>query len=170
MTDTTFDARRRALGVIGLSTAAAALPGWAHGTAPALPAPVVLDRFDHVVLTVADIDTSCEFYARAVGMRVHTFGAGRKALVFGRQKLNLHQVGREFEPKARHPTPGAVDLCMIAATPVADVIAHLNAVGVQIEEGPVARSGALGPILSVYFRDPDENLIEIANYVTQAAG
>lgn len=154
--------RRAALGVIGLGAAAVA----AHDMARAAdtPAPVVLDRFDHVVLTVADIDKTCEFYSRAVGMQVQRFGAGRKALVFGRQKFNLHQQGKEFEPKARKPTPGSADICIIAVTPVADVIAHLHAVGVKIEEGPVARTGAMGPILSVYFRDPDDNLIEISNY------
>ncbi|MES2259496.1 MAG: VOC family protein [Pseudomonadota bacterium] len=125
----------------------------------------MLDRFDHVVLTVADVDKTCEFYSRAVGMQVQTFGAGRKALVFGRQKFNLHQLGREIDPKARRPTPGSADICIIAVTRIDDVIAHLNAVGIKIEEGPVPRTGAVGPIRSVYFRDPDDNLIEISNYV-----
>jgi catechol 2,3-dioxygenase-like lactoylglutathione lyase family enzyme len=160
--------RRAALGVIGLGAAAIASPNSAQAAespASVPQAPVILDRFDHVVLTVADIDRTCEFYARAVGMQVQRFGAGRKALVFGRQKFNLHQQGREFEPKARRPTPGSADICIIAVTPVAEVISHFNTVGIKIEEGPVARTGAMGPILSVYFRDPDDNLIEISNYM-----
>ena len=96
-------------------------------------------------------------------MRHERFGAGRSALVFGQQKFNLHQAGREFEPKARKPTPGAIDLCLITRWPLARVLAHLAEQGVTVEEGPVARTGATGPIESVYFRDPDGNLIEIAN-------
>ena len=121
-------------------------------------------RFDHIVLTVADIELSCRFYERVLGMRVVTFAGGRKALAFGEQKINLHQRGKEFEPKAHAPTPGSADLCFITATPVADVLAHLEACGVSVLEGPVARTGAVGPITSVYFRDPDHNLIEVANY------
>ena len=123
-----------------------------------------IDRVDHVVLTVRDIDVTCAFYARVLGMRVVTFAGGRKALAFGRQKFNLHQAGREFEPKADVPTPGSADLCLIAATPLADVAAHLAACGVPILEGPVARTGATGPIRSLYFRDPDRNLIEVSSY------
>lgn len=129
-------------------------------------APVVIDRFDHIVLTVADVERTCLFYSRALGMEVQTFGAGRKALVFGRQKINLHQHGREIDPKAKRPTPGSADLCLIAATPVDAVLAYLRGVGITIEEGPVPRTGATGPIRSVYFRDPDENLIEVSNYVS----
>jgi len=121
-------------------------------------------RFDHIVLTVADIERSCRFYERVLGMRVVTFAGGRKALAFGEQKINLHQRGKEFEPKAHAPTPGSADLCFITATPVADVLVHLRACGVAVLEGPVARTGAVGPITSVYFRDPDHNLIEVANY------
>lgn len=98
-------------------------------------------------------------------MDVTTFGQGRKALVFGRQKINLHQTGREFEPKADRPTPGSADLCFIAKTPLDEVIAHLQAEGIVIEEGPIDRTGATGPIRSVYFRDPDRNLIEVSNYL-----
>jgi len=123
-----------------------------------------IDRLDHLVLTVADIDRSCDFYQRVLGFQVVTFGEGRKALSFGRQKINLHQVGQEFEPKSLRPTAGSGDLCFIADTPLDQVVAELNAAGVQIEEGPVARTGATGPILSVYLRDPDQNLIEISNY------
>jgi catechol 2,3-dioxygenase-like lactoylglutathione lyase family enzyme len=123
-----------------------------------------IDRIDHVVLTVRDVDATCGFYSRVLGMRVVTFGAGRKALAFGAQKFNLHEAGREFEPKADKPTPGSADLCLIAGVPLAQVVAHLDACGVRILEGPVARTGATGPIQSVYFRDPDRNLIEVSSY------
>jgi catechol 2,3-dioxygenase-like lactoylglutathione lyase family enzyme len=124
---------------------------------------ISIDRLDHLVLTVASIEATVAFYGRALGMNAETFGAGRTALKYGRQKINLHQAGREFEPKALRPTPGSGDLCFIATTPLADVIAHLKAMDVAIEEGPIARTGATGPILSVYIRDPDGNLIEISN-------
>lgn len=123
-----------------------------------------IDRIDHIVLTVRSVEATCRFYADALGMTIVTFGAGRKALAFGRQKINLHEAGREFEPKATHPTPGSADLCLIAATPLAEVIEHLKASGVAITEGPVARTGATGAIRSVYFRDPDGNLVEVSNY------
>lgn len=119
---------------------------------------------DHLVLTVRDIPASCDFYSRVLGMEVVTFGEGRKALAFGAQKINLHEQGREFEPKAARPTPGSADLCLIAAVPLSAVVTHLDACGVPIIEGPVKRTGATGPILSVYFRDPDSNLIEVSNY------
>jgi catechol 2,3-dioxygenase-like lactoylglutathione lyase family enzyme len=121
-------------------------------------------RFDHIVLTVEDIEATCRFYERVLGMQVVTFAGGRKALAFGQQKINLHQRGREFEPKAHAPTPGSADLCFIAATPIGELLAHLKECGVLVLEGPVARTGAVGPITSVYFRDPDNNLIEVANY------
>jgi catechol 2,3-dioxygenase-like lactoylglutathione lyase family enzyme len=124
-----------------------------------------LDHLDHLVLTVADLDATCDFYTRVLGMRVETFGAGRRALRFGRQKINLHQAGHEFEPKAKHPQPGSADLCFIAVTPLAEVITHLQDLKVAVDEGPVDRSGANGAIRSVYIRDPDANLIEISNYV-----
>ena len=123
-----------------------------------------IDRIDHVVMTVRDIDATCAFYARVLGMRIVTFAGGRKALAFGRQKINLHLAGREFEPKAAHPTPGSVDLCLIANGTLDDVVAHLRACDVAIVEGPVAKTGAVGPIRSVYFRDPDANLIEVSTY------
>ncbi|HEY9344785.1 MAG TPA: VOC family protein [Inquilinus sp.] len=122
-----------------------------------------IDHLDHLVLTVASIEATCDFYARALGMSVETFGQGRTALRFGDQKINLHQAGREFEPKALRPMPGSADLCFIAATPLEEVMAHLQRLGIAIEEGPVPRTGATGPIRSVYLRDPDQNLIEIAN-------
>jgi catechol 2,3-dioxygenase-like lactoylglutathione lyase family enzyme len=122
-----------------------------------------VDRLDHLVLTVADVEQSCAFYSRVLGMNAVAFGGGRKALAFGRQKINLHAHGREFEPKADRPTPGSADLCFITDVPLTEVIAHLNAQGVAIVEGRVERTGATGPILSIYFRDPDRNLIEVSN-------
>lgn len=122
-----------------------------------------IDSLDHLVLTVADIEATCAFYRRVLGMEVVTFAEGRKALAFGRQKINLHPHGREFDPKAQRPTPGSGDLCFLTSTPIGEVVAHLTAQGVTIVDGPVRRTGATGPILSVYFRDPDGNLIEVAN-------
>lgn len=122
-----------------------------------------IDSLDHLVLTVADVAVSCDFYQRVLGMEVVTFGQGRKALSFGAQKINLHQAGREFEPKAERPTPGSADLCFLTSVPLAQVQAHLASCGVKVAEGPVQRTGAQGPILSVYFRDPDLNLIEVSN-------
>lgn len=122
-----------------------------------------IDHLDHLVLTVQDIDVSCEFYARVLGMKVVTFGEGRKALQFGKQKINLHQSGQEFEPKAEHPTPGSADLCFLTATPLNEVLAHLKKCNVTLLEDPVPRIGATTPLLSLYFRDPDGNLIEVAN-------
>ncbi len=124
---------------------------------------ITLERLDHLVLTVRDLEATCAFYETVLGMRHESFGQGRTALHFGRQKINLHQAGREFEPKALKPTPGSADLCFLAATPIAEIVAHLEGRGIAIEEGPVARTGAQGPITSVYFRDPDGNLIEVAN-------
>ncbi len=121
-------------------------------------------RLDHLVLTVRDIDTTCAFYTEVLGMALVTFGAGRKALRFGDQKINLHEYGHEFEPKAMRPTPGSADLCFITNTPLDDVITHLRGSGIDILQGPIERTGATGPIVSLYLRDPDQNLIEIANY------
>ncbi|AAZ95998.1 probable ring-cleaving dioxygenase [Thiobacillus denitrificans ATCC 25259] len=118
---------------------------------------------DHVVLTVRDIRASVAFYTRVLGMQEVMFGGDRRALAFGHSKLNLHQAGRELEPKAARATPGAVDLCLLAHTPIAEIIRHLATHGVTVEEGPVERTGAQGPILSVYVRDPDGNLIELSN-------
>lgn len=124
---------------------------------------IVIDSLDHLVLTVADIAATAAFYETALGMRAVTFGQGRKALAFGSQKINLHQAGREFEPKAKTPAPGSADLCFLTRTPLAVVQAHLSRLNIPVEEGPVQRTGAEGPILSVYIRDPDGNLIEISN-------
>lgn len=125
---------------------------------------------DHLVLTVQSVERTCAFYSTVLGIDVITFGEGRKALAFGSQKINLHESGKEFEPKAGKPTPGSADLCFIAGVPLSEVIDHLNSIGVPILEGPVIRSGAHGPIGSVYFRDPDANLIEVSVYEPLAAG
>ena len=122
-----------------------------------------IDRIDHVVLTVADLARTITWYERTLGARAVTFGEGRRALVFGEQKLNLHQKGKEFEPKAAHPTAGSVDLCVTTHVPLDMVVAHLRLLRVRIEAGPVAKEGARGSLRSVYVRDPDGNLIEIAN-------
>ena len=127
---------------------------------------ICIDRIDHVVLTCFDVERTVDFYSRVLGMEPVTFAGGRRGLAFGRQKLNLHQAGREFEPKALKPAPGAIDLCLIADTPLEEVAAHLKEKGVAIIDGPVEKTGATGPILSVYFRDPDGNLIEVSNYRT----
>ena len=123
-----------------------------------------ISHLDHLVLTVADIEKTCQFYQSALNFEVVRFGEGRKALQFGTQKINLHQVGKEFEPKALQPTAGSADLCFIAETPLNEVIAHLQAQQIKIIEGPIERTGAMGKILSIYLRDPDQNLIEISNY------
>jgi catechol 2,3-dioxygenase-like lactoylglutathione lyase family enzyme len=125
---------------------------------------VKIDRLDHFVLTVADIDVTCDFYSRVLGLEVVSFGQGRRALAFGIQKINLHQHHHEFEPKAMRPTPGSGDFCLITSVPLDQVIEHLNQCDVAIEQGPVLRTGARGPIESVYFRDPDANLVEVSNY------
>lgn len=122
----------------------------------------MIDHLDHLVLTTHDRAACTDFYTRVLGMRLETFGAGRTAFVFGRQKINLHERGREFEPKAHLPVPGALDLCFIADRPLDAVIAHLQACQWPIVEGPVERTGAVRRIRSVYVRDPDLNLIEIS--------
>ncbi|KAM9795678.1 glyoxalase domain-containing protein 5 [Neosynchiropus ocellatus] len=126
--------------------------------------PIQVSHLDHLVLTVKSVPDTIKFYTSALGMQEITFKGDRKALGFGVQKFNLHQLGKEFEPKAKHPTSGSMDLCLITTTPLAEVAAHLLVCGVKIEEGPVQRSGSVGPITSLYFRDPDGNLIEVSNY------
>lgn len=121
-------------------------------------------HLDHFVLTVADIEKTIQFYESVLGMSKEHFGKGRVALKFGNQKINLHQCGKEFEPKADQPTPGSADLCFITTTKLEDAMEHVRSKGVEIIEGPVKRTGAVGSIISFYFRDPDLNLIEIANY------
>ncbi|BBQ50469.1 VOC family protein [Acinetobacter pittii] len=125
-----------------------------------------ISHLDHLVLTVSNIESTCHFYQTVLGFEVITFKDDRKALKFGNQKINLHQQGNEFEPKALQPTPGSADLCFISDTPISEVVAHLNQLNIQIEEGPIERTGAMHPILSVYIRDPDQNLIEISNILT----
>jgi catechol 2,3-dioxygenase-like lactoylglutathione lyase family enzyme len=124
-----------------------------------------VDRIDHFVLTVRDVEATCDFYSRVLGMEVEEFGGGRRALKFGRQKINLHEAGAEFEPKAEKPTPGSGDFCLITDIRLERVVGHLESCGVEIVEGPVPRTGATGGIESVYFRDPDENLVEVSNYL-----
>lgn len=125
-----------------------------------------LRALDHLVLTVADIPTTMKFYIHVLGMQGQKFsapgGATRWALLFGTSKINLHQKGREFDPKAAHPQPGSADLCFLTETPLGDWMRHLTALGISIEDGPVQRSGARGPLMSIYLRDPDGNLIEIS--------
>lgn len=124
-----------------------------------------ISHLDHLVLTVASIERSCDFYQRVLNFEIIQFGNQRKALKFGQQKINLHEVGHEFEPKAAHPTQGSADLCFIAETPINEIIQHIKQCNIRIEEGPIQRTGAMGNILSVYIRDPDQNLIEISNYI-----
>lgn len=129
-----------------------------------------VEGIDHIVLTVRDIKATCAFYTRVLGVDVTTFGGGRKALTFGRQKINLHEYGNELEPKAANPGPGAGDLCFVTTVPLAEVLHHLRANGVEVLEGPVERTGALGPVRSIYLRDPDGNLIEVSNYMSGESG
>jgi catechol 2,3-dioxygenase-like lactoylglutathione lyase family enzyme len=124
-----------------------------------------IDRLDHLVLTVRSIEATCQFYSRVLGMQIVTFANGRKALQFGKQKINLHEAGKEFEPKALKPMPGSADFCLITQMPLEQVVRHLQSCNVQIIEGPVSKTGATGSLLSVYIRDPDGNLVEISNYV-----
>jgi len=125
---------------------------------------VKIKSIDHIVLTVRDIQATVDFYQATLGMAVETFGGDRIALKFGSQKINLHRHGKEVEPKAESPTPGSGDLCFVTETPLDTAMAHVQNLGVEIIEGPSQRTDAQGPILSFYFRDPDLNLIEIANY------
>ena len=125
---------------------------------------LTLASIDHVVLTVRDIDATIDFYTRVLGMTEVTFAAGRKALAFGAQKINLHAAGREIAPHAARPTRGSADVCLVTRTALPAAMAHVRACGVAIEEGPVPRTGATGPIESFYFRDPDGNLVEVSNY------
>lgn len=121
---------------------------------------------DHLVLTVADMAGTTAFYEQVLGMRAETFqtahGETRRALKFGAMKINLHQHGAEFDPKSAHPTPGSADLCFLTGTPLETWVSHLGKLGITIEDGPVPRTGATGPLMSIYLRDPDQNLIEIA--------
>jgi catechol 2,3-dioxygenase-like lactoylglutathione lyase family enzyme len=125
-----------------------------------------IDSIDHVVFTVKDINATCDFYTKVLGMEVVTFGEGRKALAFGSQKINLQQSGRESTLIAEKPTPGSADICFVTSVPVSEVIVHLNSCDVRLVGGPVERNGARGLMTSVYFRDPDLNLVEVSNYAS----
>jgi len=122
----------------------------------------MIDHLDHIVLTTARTEQCVEFYTRVLGMKLERFGEGRMALKFGGQKINLHEKGREFEPKATVALPGTLDVCFIASVPLEDVIARLAQNKISVIEGPVMKTGARGPIRSVYVRDPDGNLVEIS--------
>jgi catechol 2,3-dioxygenase-like lactoylglutathione lyase family enzyme len=122
----------------------------------------MLTSLDHLVLTVRDVDATVAFYRDGLGMEARRFEGGRLALHFGRQKINVHEAGREHEPKAEVPTPGSADLCFLTDRPLEEVRERLEARGIAVIEGPVARTGATGPLVSLYVRDPDGNLIEIA--------
>ena len=123
-----------------------------------------IDSIDHVVFTVKDIEATCEFYTKVLGMEVVTFGEGRKALSFGSQKINLQRVGRESTLIAEKPTSGSADVCFVTSVSLSEVISHLKSCGVKLIAGPMERDGARGIMTSVYFRDPDMNLIEVSNY------
>lgn len=125
----------------------------------------MIDRLDHFVLTTPQPEAVIRFYTEVLGMTAETFGNGRLALKFGRQKINIHVKGREYEPKAHAPAAGTLDFCFIAAVPLAQVMARLEQHGVKIIEGPCNKTGAMGPIRSVYFRDPDLNLVEVSEYL-----
>ena len=128
-----------------------------------------IKQLDHFVLTVADVEKTAVFYTTVLGMKRVTFGNGRIALLFGNQKINLHQAGNEFEPKAECPTPGSADLCFIIGTPLEQAMAQIVAHGVTIIKGPVERTGASGQLNSFYFRDPDDNLIELSEIIFPVA-
>jgi catechol 2,3-dioxygenase-like lactoylglutathione lyase family enzyme len=125
--------------------------------------PIKIRSFDHLVLTVSSIEKTAAFYSRVLGMEVRTFGQGRVALHFGRQKINLHEVGHVLDPNVRHATPGAADFCLLTDVPMEEVLAHLRACGVPVVTGPVNRTGAVHGLNSVYIYDPDENLVEVAH-------
>ena len=125
----------------------------------------MIDRLDHFVLTTAQPEATIRFYTEVLGMTLEHFGAGRRALQFGRQKINIHVKGKEYEPKAHAPGTGTLDFCFIASIPLDQVIARLSQHNVKIIEGPVMKTGAMGAIRSVYFRDPDLNLVEVSEYV-----
>lgn len=124
-----------------------------------------IDTLDHLVLTCTDVDTTIAFYSKVMGMEAVSFGEGRRALRFGSSKINLHQQGEQYELDAQHAIPGSADLCFITSIPLEKVIDHLADCDVAIIRGPVEQIGAIAPLRSVYFRDPDQNLIEVSNRV-----
>ena len=127
------------------------------------PARPLVRAIDHFVLTCGDVEVTIAFYEQALGMTAETFSGGRRALTFGGNKINLHQAGAEYVPHAATPAPGAGDFCLLSDMPVAEIAGHLATMGVEIIEGPVAKTGATGPLTSIYFRDPDGNLVEVSN-------
>ncbi len=127
--------------------------------------PVLISTIDHLVITVHDIEKSCTFYETVMGLEIISFGEERKAIKVGDQKINLHQTGNELSPCAKHPTPGSADLCFITPKPISDYLSHLKDRGIDIELGPVKRYGVFGEMDSVYFRDPDGNLLEVSHYL-----
>ncbi|KAM9274223.1 glyoxalase domain-containing protein 5 [Morus bassanus] len=130
------------------------------------PPSCLIQQLDHLVLTVKSTEDTVAFYSKVLGMEVVTFKGNHKALHFGNQKFNLHEAGKEFEPKARCPVPGSADICLITQVPLDQLLDLMKAWGVIIEEGPVARTGAMGPIKSIYFQNPNENLIKVSRYST----
>ena len=124
-----------------------------------------ITSLDHLVLTVHDVSESCDFYSQILNLEIINFSENRKAIKVGRQKINLHQLGNEFEPKAEYPTPGSGDFCLISTTPLKQIIVDLEEKHIPIIKGPIEKNGAQGKMLSIYLRDPDENLIEISNYL-----
>ncbi len=124
-----------------------------------------IKSLDHLVVTASDLQATIEFYTRVLGMEHVEFGNGLHAVHFGEQKFNLHDALTDVSPKARKIVPGSEDICLLTDTPIADVKSHIESCGIEIEEGPVSRQGAAGTLLSVYFRDPDGNLVEVANVV-----
>jgi catechol 2,3-dioxygenase-like lactoylglutathione lyase family enzyme len=125
---------------------------------------MMIERIDHFVLTVRSLEDTCEFYTRVLGFERVDQEGSPTALRFGAQKINVHETSRTFEPKAAHPTPGAGDFCIVTTWPISAVVERLTANAVIVELGPVHRDGAQGPMTSVYFRDPDNNLVEVSRY------
>jgi len=129
--------------------------------------PISLERIDHIVITVNDIEKSIRFYCDVLGMQETNFGDNRKAVAFGNQKINLHPIANNISLTATSPSPGSVDICLVCSTPAEELVNELKRHGIAIEAGPVERQGAMGPMTSVYIRDPDGNLIELSNYDNQ---
>jgi catechol 2,3-dioxygenase-like lactoylglutathione lyase family enzyme len=125
----------------------------------------MINRINHFVLTVADVDATLDFYERTFGFERKLAEGQPAALLFSGQKINIHQAGRTFEPKAARPTEGAGDFCLITDLPISEMQKHVVSCGIEIEVGPVEREGAQGKMTSIYFRDPDRNLIEVAHYL-----
>ncbi|XP_066106599.1 glyoxalase domain-containing protein 5 [Saccopteryx bilineata] len=137
---------------------------WRHSSQTAFPC--LIHRLDHIVMTVKSIKDTIMFYSKILGTEIIAFKGDKKAFCFGDQKFNLHEVGKEFEPKAAHPIPGSRDICPITGIPLEEMVQHPKACDFPIEEGPVPRTGAKGPIISIYFRDPDRKLIKVSNYMS----